>query len=101
MLVPKTYIGMITYLLVLMSVRPNRYLLDISSSSDDQDIVREVESETCCTRSTGSRSTRLENVRKRFRTRMQFFIANKGSCNYDAKSIGDIDFRLRYKHLVQ
>ena len=51
---------------------------DLSSSSDDQDILREVESEMCCTRSTGSRSTRLEKVRKRFRTRMQFFIANEG-----------------------
>ena len=69
--------------------------------SDDQDIVREVESETCCTRSTGSRSTRLEKVRKRFRTRMQFFIANRESCNYDADRIGDIEFPLRYKHLVQ
>jgi hypothetical protein len=32
---------------------------------------------------------------------MQFFIANGGSCNYDAESIGDIEFPLRYKHLVQ
>jgi hypothetical protein len=69
--------------------------------SDDQDILREVESETCCTRSTGSRSTRLEKVRKIFCIRMQFFIANGGSCNYDAESIGDIEFPLRYKHLVQ
>jgi hypothetical protein len=69
--------------------------------SDDQDIVREVESEMCCTRSTGSRSTRLEKVRKRFHTRMKFFIANGGSCNYDVESIGDIEFPLRYKHLVQ
>jgi hypothetical protein len=75
--------------------------LDLSSSSDDQDIVREVESEMCCTRSTGSRSTRLEKVRKRFHTRMQFFIANKGLCNYDAESIDEIEFPLRYKHLVK
>lgn len=32
---------------------------------------------------------------------MQFFIANRGSCNYDVESIGDIEFPLRYKHLVQ
>jgi hypothetical protein len=82
-------------------VPPNRYLLDLSSSSDDQYIVREVESETCCTRSTSSRSTRLEKIRKRFCIRMQFFIANRGLCNYDAESIGDIEFPLRYKHLVQ
>jgi hypothetical protein len=71
-------------------------MLDLSSSSDDQDIVRDDESETCCTRYTGSRSTRLEKVRKRFRTCMQFFIANERSW-----SIGDIEFSLRYKHLVQ
>ena len=74
---------------------------DLSSLRDDQDIVREVESETCCTRSTNSISTRLEKVRKRFHTRMQFFIANGGLCNYDAESIGDIEFPLRYKHLGQ
>ena len=32
---------------------------------------------------------------------MQFFIANGGSCNYDAESIGEIEFPLRYKQLVQ
>jgi hypothetical protein len=74
---------------------------DLSSSSDDQGIVREVESETCCTRSTDSRSTRLEKVRKRFCTLMQFFIANRGSCNYDVESIGDTEFPMRYKHLLQ
>jgi hypothetical protein len=74
---------------------------DLSSSSDDQYIVKEVESESCFTRSTGSRSTRLEKVRKRLRTRMKFFIANGGSCNCDVESIGDIEFPLRYKHLVQ
>jgi hypothetical protein len=53
------------------------------------------------TRSTSSRSTRLEKVRKIFCIRMQFFIANGGSCNYDVESIGDIEFPLRYKHLVK
>ena len=77
---------------------PNRYLSNLSSSSDYQDILREVESEMCCTRSIGSRSTRSEKVRKGFHICMQFFIANRGSCNYDAKSIGDIEFPLRYKH---
>ena len=74
---------------------------DLSSLSDDQDILREVESEMCCTRSTGSRSTRLEKVWKIFHTCMQFFIANGGSCNYDAESIGDIEFPFRYRHLVK
>jgi hypothetical protein len=74
-----------------MLVPPNRYMSELSSLSDDQDILREVESETCCTRSIGSRSTRSEKVRKRFCKCMQFFIANGGSCNYDVESIGDIE----------
>ena len=74
---------------------------DLSSSSDDQDIIREVESDTCCTISTSSRSTRLEKVRKRFHTHMQFFIANGGSCNYDSEIICDFELPLGYKHLVQ
>jgi hypothetical protein len=32
---------------------------------------------------------------------MKFFIANRGSCNYDVESIGDIEFPLRYRHLVK
>ena len=32
---------------------------------------------------------------------MQYFIANGGSCNYDVESIGDIEFPLRYRHLLQ
>ena len=80
---------------------PNRYLSDLSSSSDDQDILEEIESKTHSTRSTGSRSTRSEKVRKTFHRRMQFFIANGGSCNYDDESIGDIEFPLRYLYLVQ
>ena len=67
---------------------------------DGEDILGEVESDTCCTRSTGSISTRYEKVRKRFHRCMQYFIANGGSCNYDAKSIGGIEFPLRYRHLV-
>ena len=74
--------------------------MDLSSSSDDQDILREVDSETCCTRSTSSRSTRSEKVRKIFCIHMKFFIANRGSCNYDAESIGDIEFPLKYRHVV-
>ena len=43
----------------------------------------------------------MKKVRKRCRRRMKYFIANGGSCNYDAESIGDIEFPLRYRHLVQ
>jgi hypothetical protein len=32
---------------------------------------------------------------------MKFFIAEGGSCDYDDESIGDIEFPLRYRHLVQ
>ena len=76
-------------------------IYQIYLSSDGEDILGEVESDTCCTRSTGSISTRSEKVRKRFRRRMQYFIANRGSCNYDAERIGDIEFPLRYINLVQ
>ena len=69
--------------------------------SDGEDILGEVESDTCRTRSTGSISTRSEKVRKRFRRHMQYFIAKGGSCNYDAESIGDIEFPLRYRNIVQ
>ena len=69
--------------------------------SDGEYILREVESDTCCTRSAGSISTRFEKVRKIFRRHMQYFIAIGGSCNYDDESIGDIEFPLRYRHLVQ
>ena len=54
-----------------------------------------------CTRSTSSISTTSEKVTKIFRRCMQYFIANGGSCNYDVESIGDIEFPLRYRHLVQ
>ena len=69
--------------------------------SDGEDILGEVESDMCCTRSTSSISTRSEKVSKRLCRCMQYFIANGGSCNYDAESIGDIEFPLRYRHLVQ
>ena len=32
---------------------------------------------------------------------MQYFIANGGSFNYDAESVGDVEFPLRYRDLVQ
>ena len=45
---------------------PNRYLSYISSSSDGEDILGDIESDTCCTRSTSSISTRSKKVRKDF-----------------------------------
>jgi hypothetical protein len=32
---------------------------------------------------------------------MKFVIAEEGSCDYDDESIGDIEFTLRYIHIVQ
>jgi len=55
-------------------VPPNRYMSDLSSLSEDQDILGEVESETCFTRSTNSRLSRDEKVRRRFRRRMIFLL---------------------------
>lgn len=73
----------------------------MSSSSDDQEILVEVESETCSTSSTSFRATRSEKVRKIFRRCMQIFIANGGSCYYDVESIVDNEFPLRYKYIMQ
>jgi len=54
-----------------------------------------------CTRSNSSRSTRAKKVRRIFRRRMKFVIAEGGYCDYDDESIGEIEFPLRYIHLVQ
>ena len=83
-----------------MIVPPNRYLLDISSSSEEYRL-EEVESETSNTISNRSRSTRGEKVRIKFRRCMLLFVYEGGSCGYDNKCIGDIEFHLRYRHLVK
>jgi hypothetical protein len=65
-------------------------MLDIYSSTEDQDILGEVESVMYFARSNSSRSTRDEKLRRRFHRRMEFFIAEGGSCDYNDESIGEI-----------
>ena len=74
---------------------------DLCSLTEDQDILGEVESETYCTRSNSSRSTRAEKVRRILCRCMEFFIVEGGSCDYDDESIGDIELSFRYRHLVK
>jgi hypothetical protein len=92
-------IGSFPFLLALLSihsnwylnnglqVQPNRYLSDLSSSSEESSGRR--------------RATRGEKIRRKFHRRMEFFLAEGGSCSYDAESIDDIEVPLRYKHLVK
>ena len=47
------------------------------------------ESSTCRTAKIG-RSTRGQNIKKKFDKHMQFFLANGGSCSYDDETKGDI-----------
>ena len=73
---------------------------DLSSSSEE-DRLEEFESGTYITRSNRSRSNRGEKVRRKFCRHMELFLSKGGSCDYDNESIGDIEFPLRYKHLVK
>jgi hypothetical protein len=74
------------------------YLLDLSSLSEGISC-RIEESETST--SNRRRSTRGENIRRKFHRRMDFFLAKGGSCFYDHESIDDIEVPLRYKHIVK
>ena len=80
-----------------VQVPPNRYLSDLSSSSEGNS-GREEESETCSMSKRG-RSTRGQKIRRKFHKRMEFFLVEGGSCSYDDESIGDVEVPLRYKHL--
>jgi hypothetical protein len=83
-----------------LKVQPNRYLSDISSSSEGssgQTNGNVTSSSRFDTRTT----TRGEKVRRKFRRCMEFFLSKGGSCSYDDESIGDIEVPLRYKHLLK
>ena len=51
--------------------------------------------------SSKERSTRGEKIKIKFHRCMEFFLAEGGSCSYDAKNIDDIEVPLRYKHTVK
>jgi hypothetical protein len=84
-----------------LKVQPNRYLSDISSSSEESLGQIEVGNAIASSRYDKKTRTRGEKVRIKFCRRMKFFLAEGGSCSYDDESIGDIDVPLRYKHLVK
>jgi hypothetical protein len=75
------------------------YLSKLSSILSDEISrgIRENISNTC----NKAKSTRGENVRRKFGRRMKFFLAEGGSCSYDDERIGDIDIPLRYKRLLK
>ena len=84
---------------LMKQVEPNRYVSDISSSSEGSSIILD-ESETS-SRFTRVMSTRCQEIIRKFHKRMEFFLAEGGSCSYDDDIIGDIEVPLRYKHLVK
>ena len=83
----------------MVQVEPNMYFSDLSSASEGS-LGRLEESETS-SRSTQARSTRCQKTRRKFDKRMNFFLQGGGSCSYDDEIVGDINFPLRYKHLVK
>ena len=78
----------------MVQVEPNRYLSDLSSSSEGS-LGRLEESEKS-SRSTRGRSTRCQKIRRKFDKHMNYFLQGGGSCSYDDETVGDIDMPLRY-----
>ena len=83
----------------MVQVEPNRYLSDLSFSSEG--ILGRIEESETSSRSGRSKSSRCQKIRRKFNKRMDFFLAEEGSCSYDDETIGDIEVPLRYKHLVK
>jgi hypothetical protein len=84
-----------------LKVQPNRYLSNISLSSEE--ILGQIESGNATASSKYDKKTRTrgEKVRIKFCRCMKSFLAEGGSCAYDDESIGYIEVPLRYKHLVK
>ena len=83
----------------MVQVEPNRYLSNLSSSSEG--ILGRLEECQTSSRSIRSISTRCQKIKRKFSKHMEFFLARGGSCSYDDETIGDIKVPLRYKHLVK
>ena len=83
-----------------LKVQPNKYLSDISSSSEERLGQIEAGNATASSRYDKKTRTRGEKVKIKFCKCMKFFLAKGGSCSYDDESIGDI-VPLRYKNLVK
>ena len=83
-----------------LKVQPNRYMSDISSSSEES--LEQIEGNaTASSRYDNQTRNRGEKARRKFCRRMEFFLAEGGSFSYDDERIGDIEVPLRYKHLVK
>ena len=80
-------------LILWILVSPNRHLFDLSSSTEENMEIED-KSETS-SRSKIGRSTRGQNIRKKFNKHMQFFLAQRGSCSYDDETKDDIKVPLR------
>ena len=83
----------------MVQIEPNRYFLDLSSSSEGS-LGRLEESETS-NRYIRAISTRCHKIKIKFNKRMEFFLKGGGSCSYDDETVGDIELASRYKHLVK
>ena len=69
-----------------LKVQPNRYMSDISSSSEES-LGQIEENVTASSRYDKQTRTRGEKVRSKFCRRMEFFLVEEGSCSYDDESI--------------
>ena len=83
----------------MVQVEPNKYLLDLSFSSEG--ILGRLEESETSSRSTRDRSTRFHKIKRKFNKHMEFFLKGGGSCSYDVAIVEDIEVPLRYKHLVK
>ena len=70
-----------------LKVQPNRYLSDISSSSEESLGQIEVGNEIASSRYDKQIRNRGEKVKITFCRRMKFFLAEGGSCSYDDERI--------------
>jgi hypothetical protein len=70
-----------------LKVQPNRYLSDISSSSEERLEQIEVGNANSSHRYDKKTRTRGAKVKIKFCRRMKFFLVEGGSCSYDDESI--------------
>ena len=70
-----------------LKVQPNRYLSDISLSSEESLGQIEAENATASSRYDKQTRTKGEKVRIKFCRRMKCFLAEGVSCSYDDESI--------------
>ena len=99
----KFFVGIFYYLTkkisAMVQVEPNRYLSDLSSSSEGS-LGRLEESETS-SRSKRAISTRCHKIKIKCNKCMKIFLKGGGSCSYDDETVGDIEVPFSYKKLVK